>query len=87
MQTERQEVPFEFFTLKVMEQWNRLPSEVVESLSLKVYKPAPGHNRMQPGLGKPALAGLGPDELQRSLQPQSGLEVFQGTGEPVPDPT
>jgi len=34
----RQNMRKNFFPLKVMEHWNRLPREVVESLSLEIFK-------------------------------------------------
>jgi len=45
-----------FFTLRVMEHWNRLPREAVECPSLEIQDP-PGQGPAQPAVGDPALAG------------------------------
>ena len=42
-----------FFTLRVMEPWNRLPREAVASPSIQ---DPPGQGPMQPALGDPATA-------------------------------
>ena len=55
-----------FFTLRVMEHWSRLPREV-ESPSLETFKTHLDAT-LQPAVGEPALAGVGLDDLQRSLQ-------------------
>ena len=47
-----------FFTLRVTEYWNRLPRGAVESPSLEIFKPPPGHSSVQLALGDPALAGV-----------------------------
>ncbi|GAB0178856.1 hypothetical protein GRJ2_000350900 [Grus japonensis] len=45
------------FTLRVAEQWNRLPRGAVESPSLEIFKNPPGRDPVQPAVGDPALAG------------------------------
>ena len=45
-----------FFTLRAMEHWNRLPREAVESPSLEIQDP-PGQGPAQPAVGDPASAG------------------------------
>jgi len=52
-----------FLTLRVMELWNRLTREAVDS-----PLDPPGQGPVQPAIGDPALAGgVGLDDPQRSL--------------------
>ena len=54
-----------FFPLRVMEPWPRLPRGAVESPSLEILKT---HlDAVQPTLGDPAWAGVGLGDPQRSL--------------------
>jgi len=46
-----------FFTLRVMEHWNRLPREAVESPSPEIFKTRLDKGPVQPAVGDPALAG------------------------------
>jgi len=46
-----------FFPLRVIEPWPRLPREAVESPSLEIFKPRLDTVLVQPALGDPAWAG------------------------------
>jgi len=57
-----------FFTLRVMEHWNRLPRDAVDSPSLEIFKTRLDKVLCKPALGDPVSArGGGLDDPQRSL--------------------
>jgi len=55
-----------FFTVRVMEHWNRLPREAVESPSLEIFRTSLA-NFLCICCRKPILAEVGLNILQRSL--------------------
>ena len=58
-----------FFTLRVIEQWNRLPRGTVDSPSLEIFKTRLDKGPVQPAVDDPALAG----ELDQIDDPQRSL--------------
>ena len=55
-----------FCTVGVIEHWNRLPTEVAESPSLKILKKTTGCSPEQPAVVNPALSrGVEPETLLR----------------------
>lgn len=59
-----------FFTVRVTKHWLRLPGEIAKSPSLEIFKRFLHTVCMNSPRWSYLNRGLGPDDLQRSFQPQ-----------------